>query len=251
MKTYRNKSLTMKVLLGLVVASCFLPQAAAQPHQAQVNQTTQFVTCVNMVIKSGGSVDMVAQSCIPLLGQCYFTNTMSEESAQPACTKKGIRLPRVILSCAIPGGNQALRFRPSFTLCTTGGVINHIETGEDQSEIIDEDHPMANADLSATSQNAVVPFVLDTNQHRVCTDCHDQLGVASTVVPNLSANLFRPIPPEVVDGTLSSDDPNVAKPAIQTSLKDICKAINTAPPFFGQAQAKALCQALLNVGDNF
>jgi len=64
-----------------------------------------------------------------------MTLTMSQESAQKACTLGGCKLPRVIFECA--GPEMSLMFRPSLLLCPTDSKfngefgVNRIEFGED------------------------------------------------------------------------------------------------------------------------
>jgi hypothetical protein len=79
-----------------------------------------------------------AEACVP--ANCYAIVTMSEESAQPTCTlRDGTTLPREIFSCT--GASSSLRFRPSFSLCRQGGIITHIELGEDVNQSIRTDDP--------------------------------------------------------------------------------------------------------------
>jgi hypothetical protein len=250
LKMYRNNSLTMTVLLALVVAGCFLPQqAGAQVPGTDINS---YITCVNNFASVGGSVADAARACVP--NGCFYTNTLSEESAQPACTlRDGTRLPRVIFSCAVPGGNR--RFRPSFSLCTladvTASIINHIELGEDVAQRIDGQRVLTMGELllpSPGNQN-YSPFgtagtlpVVDTPAHRVCTDCHDLLATVGGV------NLFATITPRLRDGTISSNDPGVQTPANQVPLSTICSDIANSSQLAGNPSKKqlavALCQAL-------
>jgi hypothetical protein len=242
MKMYRNRSLTMKVLLGLVVAGCFLPRQAG----AQVTSISSFDNCVNAMATAGATVAQAASICVPSSG-CYYTNTVSEESGQPACTlRDGTRLPRVIFSCTGPGGSQTLRFRPSFSLCTVGNhpVINHIELGEDVAQRIDHQTVMKMGDiafpLTAPLTDATV---LDTTTHRICTDCHDRLGAVNNV------NLFQAIRPKLSEGTISTNDPQVVAPTIQVPLSTICAGINSSIQLNNNPTRKQLaydlCVALL------
>ena len=251
MKVYRN-SLTMKVLLGLLVAVCFLPRQAG----AQVTDIHSFVGCVNSMASVGATVADAASVCIPAAG-CYYTNTLSEESAQNACTlRDGTRLPRVIFSCPGPGGSQTLRFRPSFSLCTLGNdftssVINHIELGED-NRVVDHEvfQEMGDLALPAT-RSSFTPLnefgaggVVDTSKNNLgCNDCHDRSRKLSAF------NLFRPIPPELADGTISTNDPKVVGPATPVPLSVICSEIANSTQLAKnqsrKTQAINLCQALL------
>src|SRR5947209_4006666 len=88
-KIHPNKRLTMKVLLGLVVAGCVLPMQLG----AQVSYSIDsFVGCLASISSANPTVVDAVNTCVP--SGCYFTNTMSEESAQNACKlRDGTRLP--------------------------------------------------------------------------------------------------------------------------------------------------------------
>jgi hypothetical protein len=248
----RNKSLTMKALFGLVLVACFLPlQVRAQ------NTITTFLTCVNGLGPNATVNDAVA--CVP--AGCYFTNTLSAESAQPACTlKDGTRLPRVIFSCA--GRSQSLRFRPSFSLCTQANTINHIEVGEDVQANNSDDPEvaglniqyMADFDMSlatpsfrpfqlflpaADSRTAVVDAKSLPNS-KGCAECHDRKGTALGVGGTF--NKFGPVAPLVAEGTISTNDPVTAPPTNQVPLSTICAGISNTNPKL--AQALDLCTKL-------
>src|SRR5512146_1100892 len=96
-----EKKLFVKPLLNVAFASVTLTLlAVASPASAA--DIHSFVACLKG-INSTNVADAVA--CVP--AGCYATVTLSEESAQPACTlRDGTRLPRVILSCPGSGGSQ-------------------------------------------------------------------------------------------------------------------------------------------------
>jgi len=265
MKMHRNKSLTMKVLLGLVVAGCILPlQVGAQTN------IHDFVACLNS-LPSDAKVDVAASTCVPK--GCFYTNTMSQESAQNACIlNDGTRLPRVIFSCAEtgaqPGGNQILRYRPSFSLCTLGNdftrsVINHIEVGEDQHTIRDSGYVQKMADIAAppegttihvtefgTGTTAIVDTLVPAN-NKGCANCHDNLGHQPDVVtPSVMINLFRQVLPELKEGTISTNDPTVVAPANPVPLSQICTGIANSSQLKNNpskyALANSLCKILLD-----
>jgi hypothetical protein len=247
------KSFTIKVLLGLVVAACFLPTQVKA--QGNANSIDTFVACVN-----GKATVADAVACLPTTG-CFFTNTMSRESAQPACTlRDGTKLPRVIFSCPGPNGDLVLRFRPSFSLCTQGGtnpVIDHIELGQDMRKNTTDDPGFAGFGIQFMADILVKPGatytlsgVLDTpTSPKGCNDCHDQFRTA--VLVTTTANTFGPIPPELAEGTLSSNDPFVQATS-GADLSAICAGIS-ASLTSGQLKtspngpkALALCNALNN-----
>lgn len=210
---------------------------AAAPAYA-ADSISSFVGCLNSTPSPHTVVDAVA--CVP--SNCSTTVTMSEESAQPGCKlRDGTRLPRVIFSC--PGSSGSLRFRPSFSLCTQGGVINHIELGEDVNKSTRTDDPelrnfpyvqqMADINTSLTSWAFTVfgtgeTAVLDAKSPRNskgCAECHDRMGTL-TVAPTSIANLFLPVPPAVAEGTIYTNDPAVDSSGVpQTPLIDICNDI--------------------------
>lgn len=246
MKMYRNNSLTMKVLLGFVVAGCLLPLHVG----AQVNDIHSFVGCVNSVGQAGGSVANAAAACVPASG-CYYTNTMSEDSAQPACRlRDGTRLPRVIFSCNGPGGSQTLRFRPSFSLCTLGNpsIIDHIELGEDVDRRIDGQIVQKMGDISMKGPFPLAEFgaggVVDTSTptNKLCNDCHDILG--STVQGSAVLRLFAPKFPELGNGTIGTNDPEVRAPARPVPLSVICAGISNSSQLARNPAKKQLALAL-------
>jgi len=256
MKMYRNKSLTMTLLLGLAVVGCFLPLQV----QAQANSMTSLVSCLNGLGPNATVVDAVA--CVP--NGCYWSNTLSEESAQPGCTlRDGTRLPRVLFSCAGPGNNQILRFRPSFSLCTQGGIIDHIEVGQDirhdttddpglsttnVQEMADVAPPYGSLTQFGTGATAIVDTRSPANS-KGCRSCHDNTGAVATVPATF--NLFRSILIDAGDGTIGTNDPTVAPPlpgnAVPLSVicSDIANSSQLARNPTQKAKAVGLCNALL------
>jgi hypothetical protein len=117
-----------------------LLSAAGPSHatQAQTGAIKDFVTCLNTKIGQGSNADISATlQCLP--ASCTMTLTMSDESAQPACSLGGgdgvtkkCQLPRVILNC--PGPPP---FIPSYTLCPgsdgSNEHVNRVEIGVEVS----------------------------------------------------------------------------------------------------------------------
>ena len=246
---------SMNVALASVVSS-LLAVAATPAYAADPVDIHSFVACLNGINSTRVS-DAVA--CVP--AGCYATVTLSEESAQPGCTlRDGTRLPRVIFSC--PGSSDGLRFRPSFSLCTQGGVINHIEVGEDVNRSTRTDDPelrnfpflqkMADIDSGVGFQNltefgtgatATVDARVPANT-KGCAECHDRMGTLTTGT-NV-ANLFLPIPPALGDGTIYTNDPAVDAPATQTPLSVICTGIASSTTLARNPSRWALAQSLCN-----
>jgi hypothetical protein len=212
---------------AVVISGALLAGGAAAP--AYADPLDDFVKCVNST--SPRTVDNVV-ACVP--AHCSTTVTMSEESAQPACKlKDGTRLPRVIFSC--PGASGSLNFRPSFSLCTQAGTINHIEVGQDVNQSTRTDDPelknfphlqkMADFDLAVVQPPfnfqefgaGLTAAVLDAKtpaNTKACAECHDRLGTLPLPgfpagSPSGTANTFLPIPPAVADGTIFTNDPTV------------------------------------------
>ena len=239
------------------VVSSLLALAAVPATAADTGPVQSFVDCLNSIDTSPRPHTVAdAVACVP--AGCYTTVTMSGESAQPACTlKDGTKLPRVIFSC--PGANGSLggflQFRPSFSLCTQKGTINHIEVGQDVNKSNRSDDPelrnfpyvqkMAdfNAGPSSTSWGFtefgatanVATAVLDAKSpanSKGCSECHDRLGnmAVSTAVPPGIANLFGPIPPAVAEGTIFTNDPAVdGFGSLNTNpFADICAGIQSS-----------------------
>jgi hypothetical protein len=250
------KKAVMHVAFAGVVS--WLALAAAPAYAA--NDISSFVNCVNGATNLT-VVDAVA--CVP--SGCKTTVTLSEESAQPGCTLRDhTRLPRVIFSC--PTSSAALRFRPSFSLCTQGGIINHIELGEDVNKRTGSDDPdlrnfpyvqkMADVDTSlnvvftlfGTGATAVVDTKTPANT-KGCAECHDRKGTVSGG-GTVSINLFGPIPPAATDGTIFTNDPAVVAPGTSVPLSVICTEIANSTQLANsripglQNLAHSLCTAL-------
>jgi len=261
MKIYRNKNLRIKILMGLmVVAVCFLPLHV----QAQNNTIQTFIDCLNGLGSSATVVD-AANKCLP--AGCYWSNTLSEESAQPACTlRDGTRLPRVLFSCTGSGGSQTKRFRPSFSLCTQGNppVIDHIEVGQDVRRDTTDDPGLSTTNVQymgditppygslkqfGMGATAVVDARNPPNSKH-CQECHDNTGTVPSPPSGNTFNLFRSILIDAADGTIGTNDPTVAPPlpGNAVSLNDICVGIQTSSQLKkspNRQKAIDLCAALL------
>jgi hypothetical protein len=256
----------LKTLMDVAFASLVVSLLAltAAPAYAQVGDIPSFVACLN---STNPQTVANAVACVP--AGCYTTVTLSGESAQPGCTlRDGTKLPRVIFSCPGPNGSQTLRFRPSFSLCTQGGVINHIEVGEDVNKSNGSDDPelrgfpfvqkmadinippdgsFQNLKLFGSGELAVVDAKTPPNS-KGCAECHDKLGTLSTTAGTYK--LFGPIPPALTDGTIFTNDPVIVAlagaPSVQVPLSDICSRI-TASTQLSRSQKKLaldLCTAL-------
>ena len=269
------KATKQNVTVAAGVMSSLLALAAGS---AYADPLDSFVSCVNSLPAASRNVAGAAATCVP--AGAHVTVTMSGESAQPACTlRDGTRLPRVIFS--IPGAAGSLGgnldFRPSFSLCTQGGTINHIEVGQDVNKSTRTDdadlrnfpylQKMADFDVSpsntpwAFTQFGAVPnvatAVLDAKtpaNSKGCAECHDRKGTVnvSAAVPPGIANLFLPIPAAVADGTLFTNDPATAGfgslnanpfPAICAGIQN-STSLNTAKPAGVKTLAINLCNAL-------
>ncbi len=227
-------------------------KSASAALTAPGNSLSSFDTCLASIPTPRTVADAVA--CVP--SGCYVTWTLSEESAQPGCTlRDGTRLPRVIFSCA---GSiaQDQRFRPSFSLCTTGGVINHIEIGEDVSKKTGSDDPevaafpfvQKMADVDTAVSFKVVADTMSPAKNLGCAECHDRKGTWSQ--GGTVFNLFGPIRPELADGTIFTNDPAVVAPAVQTPLSDVCTGIANSSQLAKNPSRKALALSLCNALNN-
>jgi hypothetical protein len=255
--------LSLSLITPLIVFAV-VGVVSTTPAHAQLQDIDAFVTCVNNIGPNATVVDAVA--CVP--AGCYVTVTLSQESAQPACTlTDGTQLPRVIFSCASNGGtNQILRFRPSFSLCTQSAspspsrVINHIELGEDSGVVRDSQQTQTMADITLLPPTLPAGSLTDAgvqagnaNPETGCANCHDALGTTTVVSPSSQAgsvvNLFGPIRPELGEGTIFTNDPKVQAPAVQTPLSTICTEIANSTYLFVSHPdryqlAVSLCNAL-------
>src|ERR1043166_2621196 len=112
----------------LVLIAMALSMGAAVAHaqnpSPKIRDIHSFVACLNSIPKENQTV-VDSLRCVP--PGCKYTVTASEFSAQKACVRDGVELPRVIFSC--PGPAPGLRFRPSFSLCPD--FVNFTELGED------------------------------------------------------------------------------------------------------------------------
>src|ERR1700719_376965 len=118
----------LRIRLGFFVSLCFLVAVLIGTASAQLVTIPNFVTCLNNNFTVGGQAIDTSKTVSPCVPQgCKVTATMSFFSAQPACILSATQLPRVIMNC--PGGAAGLRYRPSYTLCTT--KANDIEVGQD------------------------------------------------------------------------------------------------------------------------
>jgi hypothetical protein len=232
-------SLITPVIVFAVVGVISVTPAYAQ-DQASIDA---FVGCLNS-LPAGAGVD-AAVACVPT--SCFTTVTMSSESAQPACTlNDGTKLPRVIFSCQ-ESDSATQRFRPSFSLCTSNSVINHIEVGEDSGVVVDTKQLQVMGDISLPTAAPLDSGVNgiqagNGNTQTGCANCHDQLATVGGV------NLFAPIRPALGDGTIYTNDPRVQAPAVQTPLSVICAGIQSSTYLAAhpakQALASSLCTAL-------
>jgi hypothetical protein len=139
-----------------------------------VNSIDSFICCVNENVKAGGNVSNAVQ-CLP--PGCSVTLTMSNQSAQAACTLGTCQLPRVLLTC--PGPGPDLFFRPSFLLCPqdSGTAPNYgmdrVELGED---VEDGDGDMLMADVPFAPGHVALPFDEDEVKNNTDNDksCNDE-----------------------------------------------------------------------------
>jgi hypothetical protein len=165
---------------------------------------------------------------------------MSGLSAQPACRKDGVDLPRVIFSS--PGPSDEERFRPSFTLCPDNHNINHIEVGEDINPSHDQKMGDVNSPPTGPNFRSISEFdtgdlgVVSTNNNdKHCQNCH---GPATTTPPppngeKLSVKIF---PSDVFVGTfhlapcvLATNDPDVIPPPGGTCPISFSETKSTTP----------------------
>jgi hypothetical protein len=247
-------------MIKLLAATVFAGVISAAPaYAAPATTIGAFVGCLNGL--PAGSTVVNAVSCVP--DNCQATVTLSPESGQPACTLGTIQLPRVIFSCPGPASTNfpALRFRPSFTLCTQpSNLVNHIEVGEDVKRDNTDDFvaniqkmadivsPPLGPSFSVIKEFGVGTLGVDdakapaTVNNKGCNECHDRKGTLTS-----GANLFGPIIPSASDGTIlytSDTDPNIAsQPSSGIPLSTTCAGIPSTAKF---AVAKSLCNALVS-----
>jgi len=186
------------VLLAIVAAS-FVGRAPVYAQGAG-HDLQSFVDCLNGRLSGVNPVDVSgAVQCIP--DGCKITVTMSQESAQPACFEDlgspavKVQLPRILLSCPGPAGNEWKRFRPSFLLCHTNipernQGWNRVEIGSDQTPSVVN----RKATVSMQTGDVLIPEfqpwvrIITPATAGSCAMCHSRTpGVAN------DQNLFQPI----------------------------------------------------------
>lgn len=173
---------------------------------------------------------------------------MSTISAQPACTlADGTQLPRIDYSCPGPGNSRTLRFRPTFTLCTKGGAINHIEVAEDVNGTPDQKMGDVDSSLGLQTLTEFGPgnSVVDTSTaNKGCGQCHFKRGTVST--GGRTVNTYEDILPD--RGILFMNDPNGGPSVSTTPLSEICTRLERSSQLASNPSEKSvvvdLCNAL-------
>lgn len=226
------------VLLGL----CLLFPAAvtARPDPTKVKDIKTFIACLNMIKKKTASIADAAK-CVPPC--CNFVLTMSDNSAQAACSLGSCKLPRVIFDC--PGPDDTKRFRPSFLLCPIGSKGAGNQFGTDRTELgedVDDQGSMKMADIPAppgmtdfgmtTEGGALSKGTADHFGTQGCNaGCHEAAGGGA--VDGDNNQLSEPIDPFGKSGTtelaplvIDTDEPGRSvDPMMRMTLKQICKCI--------------------------
>src|SRR5437762_9185899 len=107
----RSTEETMRkiTLICLAAITIFCIHSPAAFAQGAGHDLQSFVDCLNGRLSGVNPVDVSgAVQCIP--DGCKITVTMSQESAQPACSEDlgapaaNVQLPRILFSCPGPGG---------------------------------------------------------------------------------------------------------------------------------------------------
>ena len=258
----RAQSLRPSLLLFSLLLVPFVMGAPCDPVEPdEVKTIEDFVECLNDNIVGGDIADAV--DCLP--PKCTMTVTLSDGSAQPACTDGGCPLPRILLNC--PGPPQ---LQPSFSLCVDDGGLYRVEIGETINKSghmrmadvhIDPNHPWALTDPNTVlSKVGADPNGLDTKE---CWMCHQ-----SVVAPPGALAISKPEPYEIFEQgcVIETNEPG-EKPDPSddcqfigditgfagTGLEDICDCIGEGitggdPNTFANDQgpvAKAICEALV------
>jgi hypothetical protein len=263
----------LAAIVSLVISSAVRAQSESTPTTGSddpPDSISSFIGCLNKLGLTGGNIDQTV-ACIP--ANCRVTVTLSTASAQKACTPMIppplgtvgpptlFQFPRVIFDCDGPA--DALRFRPSYTLCPVGSKdatgqlgINRIEIGRDITPIMfsgaggEEGNKMRMADVPVKpgTNFTALKFenVLSTGVHsHGCKGCHGAVppvpGPTSTA-PNLikPLNPFGPTSPATgpaVEGLGAVIYSNSAAapmqtlfprpPWIKTNLLTLCDTINS------------------------
>jgi hypothetical protein len=238
-----------------------------------VNSIDSFICCVNSKVPAGGNVSNAVQ-CLP--PGCSVTLTMSDQSAQAACTLGTCQLPRVLLTC--PGPAPGRSFRPSFLLCPQDSGtapefgMDRVELGEDTAngDMIMADVPFPPGHVPVPFDDSVKSMDNGGSGTKSCNDT--SIGCHASGMPQGMLDTSKPIDPfgnpigkDSINGSdyiISTDDeckeasPDTTK-FMPQALADICSCIATnraqiaADATPGEFEKKmnvllALCQALKN-----
>jgi hypothetical protein len=244
-----------------LAASLLCATLPAQATPEQYKAMKDFVDCLNQKIGAGNQADIASTlQCIP--SGCTMTLTMSEESAQPACSSGAgnaaeprCQMPRVIFNCPGPPA-----FIPSYTLCPDG--VDSIEIGIEISRQRRIRMLMGDVTIPAGPYTPIkfpddiVSMLPDT---KGCNACHDKVNQASvTKGPEFSYALDTfgsfagtDLAKLVIDtnepGRVISTGPG----ATPQTLASVCGCIDDAVnndlhPLFHNQVVQRLCEALVD-----
>ena len=162
-----------------------------------------FVKCLNDTKKAKANVADVIEACIP--DKCKMTLTMSQQSAQKACTLAGCKLPRVIFEC--DGPEASLKFRPSLLMCPTDSKfngefgVNRIEAGEETKNPKDASETVMrmadinvppDTDLTRIDPKEVTSKGAGKGTNKNCNMCHSGGALDLTPEGDLLSRLIDP-----------------------------------------------------------
>ena len=211
----------------------------APDSSSGVNDIETFLQCINEYLQGGDATVADTVQCIP--SGCTVTLTMSDKSAQQACSLSSTggvgtppcQLPRVLLTCPGPP-----TFMPSYLLCPEGSDngSNRIEIGV----VVGENGEMQMADIpippGAYTTLGLADVLSVVPDSKGCNSCHDP---GNPGAPQGGPQLSLPIDSFGTFGTtglapfiISTDEPgrsvNPGQGFTVQSLSEVCGCIEQA-----------------------
>lgn len=247
------------ILALAAILTCAVFPARATPEQNKAMK--DFVDCLSQKIGAGNQADIASTlQCIP--SGCTMTLTMSEESAQPACSSgpgNGVvakcQLPRVIFNCPGPPA-----FIPSYTLCPDDA--SRIEIGVEitrqrRISLLMGDVTIPSGPYTPIKFPAdVVSMIPDS---KGCNGCHDKVNrdtvkkgpEFSFAIDTFGTFAGTDLAKLIIDTNEPGRVIKTGTGATPQTLAKVCDCVDAAVnddlhPLFQNQMVQRLCQGLLD-----
>ncbi len=219
-----------------------------------VETIEDFIGCLNANLLEEYHTIADTVQCLP--EKCSLTLTMSENSAQAACSVGGCQLPRVILDCPGPP-----RFFPSYLLCPldseSGGHlgVNRVELGQ----VIDDMGNMRMADVPVEPGPFTPLYPHDVlsvvGASKGCNGCHTAVGAPAAGQEEISAPIDAHDRPGCIISTdacgkAASPGTCGSKTVTAQSLSEVCECIHEGLVTAGSGLDNAQGQIVADLCDN-